>query len=200
MPCFVVSELPLDPPAQCKQCLELIPKKSPSSLAMLVNIKDFLTEKLTTLQLPLCPNRPTEDYASFPAALLHPVFSQFQHDCEHYEPKRKDNMFLQELSTKMVCFYDTEQERARVFCEILENNYGIQLMPSEVDNSSACTNGHMKKKGNVYVISEAKNELGLGGNDPYLQGGLYYVDLIHRHAHEWINSVLPCIHIFYAGK
>jgi hypothetical protein len=189
----------LDLPAQRKQCLAQIPRKSPSSLAQLAEVKEFLPENPTTPP-PFRPNRPTEDYSSFPAALLHPVFGQFQHDREHYEPKRKDYMLLSELSKEMLRFQDNERERARVFREILENTYGILLMPSEVDNSSACTDGHMGQSGNVYVISEGKNELGRGGKDPYLQAGFYYVCLIRRHAYERTNSVLPCIHVFYAGK
>ncbi|CAG8647646.1 9105_t:CDS:2, partial [Paraglomus occultum] len=190
--------LSLDPPAQRKQCLEQFPTTAPSSLAVLANIKEFLPEKLRTTPPTFYSNRPTQDYASFPAALLHPVFGQFQHDREHYEPKQEDNMLLQELSMKMVRFYDYERERSRVFREILEK-YGIQLMAAEVDNSSSCTDGHMQEKGNVCVISEAKNELGLGTKDPYFQGAFYYVELIRRHAYERINSVLPCILIYYAG-
>lgn len=86
-------------------------------------------------------NRPSWA-SSIPVTLLHLIFGEFVDDCEIYKPTEVDNAFVLDLSTNMSEIYDTEAERAKVFCNLLYQYYRIQLYPADVPGTSYRTDGH----------------------------------------------------------
>lgn len=69
-------------------------------------------------------NRPPSAASTIPITLFHPVFGQFQDDCEAYETTAEDHAFVLEFSRAMSRFYDTEDQRLAEARDILAN-YGL---------------------------------------------------------------------------
>jgi hypothetical protein len=94
-------------------------------------------------------------------------------------------------------FFITETARRDAFISIMYQHYHLELSPAAVLATEYTTDGHATTNGEVYVISEAENELGTSG-DPVYQTALYYLEFMRpRHAED---SVLPCLHVYYAGE
>jgi hypothetical protein len=143
----------------------------------------------------LC-NRPA-GLLSIPVTLLHPIFGQFMDNCRDHVPTPQDNEFVRVLSSRMSDFFVTETARRDAFIDIMSQYYHLQLSPAAVPGTDYKTDGHATANGEVYMISEAKNELGTSG-DPVYQTALCYLEFMRLRHNE--DSVLPCLHIYYAGE
>jgi hypothetical protein len=153
-------------------------------------------EKLQTSQDPqiLC-NRPSS-LISIPVVLLHPIFGQFVDNCRDHVATPEDHKLVHKLSGQMSNYFDSEAKRRDAFVQIMSEDLGLHLIQSGVSGGYS-TNGHAVTHNHVYVITEAKHELGTGGTDPAYQCASYYLEFLRNHRQE---SVLPCLHLYYAGE
>jgi hypothetical protein len=105
-----------------------------------------------------------------------------------------------ELTERMCRFYDTEADRARAFRDVMIK-YDISIAASTIEGTQYVTDGHASMGQYVYLITEAKNEMGMGNSDPYIQSGLYYSQsVLHLDDQQLKLGLLPCFHIYYNGK
>ncbi|KZP10855.1 hypothetical protein FIBSPDRAFT_937807 [Athelia psychrophila] len=143
-------------------------------------------------------NRPATA-SSIPVTLLHPVFGTFVDECSTYSPTDRDNAFVTELSTAMSHLFPLEVDRRDLFLEIINRHYDLGLEPAELAGGPYRTGGHCIEGGHMYCLTQAKDELGGGGADPYLQGCAYYRELAMRRNTTDYFSSLPCLLIYYSG-
>jgi hypothetical protein len=86
--------------------------------------------------------------------------------------------------------------RRDAFIDIMSENLGLQLFATVIPGTSG---GHAAtKNGHVYVISQARNELGCGTGDPAYQSASYYLEFVRKRREA--GSVLPCLHLYHAGE
>jgi hypothetical protein len=139
-------------------------------------------------------NRPS-GLVSIPVVLLHPIFGQFVDNCRDHVATQEDHRLVHKLSGQMSNFLDRERDRQEAFINIMRENLGLQLSTGSVGDTSYSTDRHaMTMNDNVYVISEAKLELGCGTGDPAYQSASYYLEFVRKRREA--RSVLPvCIYI-----
>ncbi|KZP10866.1 hypothetical protein FIBSPDRAFT_757502 [Athelia psychrophila] len=143
-------------------------------------------------------NRPATA-SSIPVTLLHPVFGTFVDECSTYSPTDRDNAFVTELSTAMSHLFPLEVDRRDLFLEIINRHYDLGLEPAMLAGGPYRTGGHCIEGGHMYCLTQAKDELGGGGADPYLQGCAYYRESAMRKNTTDYFSSLPCLLIYYSG-
>jgi hypothetical protein len=142
--------------------------------------------------------RPPEAAASIPITLLHPVFAQFDDDCENHTPTAEDNALVFNLSNAMSRFYLDEKGRETEFRRIL-TEYGIELTASHLEGSQCRTDGDMRWKGLCFVILEVKNELACGMAEPLFEALFYFVRSMRKFSEQNDHARLPCIIIYLCG-
>lgn len=135
--------------------------------------------------------------------LIHPVFAQFVQDCKTYEPTEVDYKLERKLSREMSRKFPSEKERAAAFRDIMTQDYGIPLKIGRI--AAYTTDGDAREESKhdqkqyIYLITEAKNELGSGGHaEPTFQSSLYYFEYL-REFSDKPPLLGPCLHIIYAG-
>jgi hypothetical protein len=141
--------------------------------------------------------RPPEASPTIPITLRHPIFGQFQEDCETYTPTKADHDFVLQFSRDMSKFYDKEHQRAERARELLDE-YGIPVKTDSI--GSYTTDGDMRWRQFVYVLLEYKLELCSGGAEPLFQAAWYYADIMRRKLNDHPNIQLPCLLLYAFGK
>ncbi|KAG8920090.1 hypothetical protein FRC02_001175 [Tulasnella sp. 418] len=181
----------------CDELRHQWPSDSPSTLAQKSNLQGWLGSKNTVP--PFLCGRPFHSEPRIPITLLHPVFAQFLDDCEQHDPTPEDNAIVDKLTVDMCNFYDYEAKRARAFRDLMLE-YKIPVTPTYIEGTSYSTDGHASVGHYVYLITEAKNEMGTGGRDPYIQSGLYHAASVLNLGDQPLKlGLLPCFHIYYNG-
>jgi len=150
----------------------------------------------------LC-NRPRYAAHPVPVILLDRILAGFVDDCTNRRPTADDNTFVRQLSEEMCSFYEDEHARMRVFRRML-SDYGIKFNASTVGSTKCLTDGHLlsSKRDIVIVISEVKDEIGVGGAEPFAQALLHYRKLIYGCMDEILKlrTLLPCLNIIVFGN
>ncbi|KAG8938517.1 hypothetical protein FRC03_007149, partial [Tulasnella sp. 419] len=163
----------------CDELRHQWPSYSPSTLVQKSNLQGWLGSKNTVP--PFLCGRPFRSEPRIPITLLHPVFAQFlDDDCEQHNPTPEDNAIVDELT------------------EHLMLEYKIPVAPTYIEGTGYSADGHASVGHYVYLITEAKNEMGTGGRDPYIQSGLYHAaSVLHLGDQPLKLGLLPCFHIYY---
>src|SRR6202022_4234063 len=95
---------------------------------------------------------------SIPITLLHPVFGQFQDDCDQYTPTKEDHDFVLKFWYTMSKFYPTEDDRAAEIRKALRV-YGLDFGAEKVGGTRYSTDGVMRWLELAYAILEFKAEI-----------------------------------------
>ncbi|KAF8584004.1 hypothetical protein K439DRAFT_1661009 [Ramaria rubella] len=191
-----VSDQLLDLPQLRKHYLDRFPQKPPSDLAKPSQIRTLQTNNDTDgFQC----NRPSTKAPVIPITLLHSVFNQFLHNCEHISPSYKDHAFALELAGAMSGFFKSESLRQDSFIEVCRK-HGIQLIPEKIPGTDYKTDAAIRCNDNLVVIGELKNEVCTGGAEPIFQAACYYTaDLRNNEAALNSGSPIPCLGFYLVG-
>lgn len=141
-------------------------------------------------------NRPPDAAATIPVTLYHPVFGQFQEDCQAYMPTKDDHEFVRNFAFSMSQLYDKEDERASRARDEIES-YGLAFRAAKI--KAYTTDGDLRFNGLSYAILKVKNELGVGGADPLIQAAWYYTAFVREKIRDHPGSCFPCLLIYIAG-
>lgn len=99
----------------------------------------------------------------------------------------------------MTNFFESERARRDVFIEIMSQVLGIHLYPAALSGTNCMTDGHaVTTNGEVYIISKAKKELGVGTADPLYESAWNHLKYVRTR--PGAESILPCLHVYYAGE
>src|SRR5438034_6066884 len=96
-----------------------------------------------------CFDRPPSAATTIPITLYHPVFGQFQDDCDNYTPTKEDNAFVLEFSRTMSKFYDGESDRAEASRKLM-TNYSLKFLAAQT--GSYKTDGDLRYNNFCYAI------------------------------------------------
>ncbi|THG97455.1 hypothetical protein EW145_g7609 [Phellinidium pouzarii] len=135
----------------------------------------------------LCFNRPPEAASPIPTTLYHPVFGQFQDDCESYTPTRDDNTFALYFAYYMSAFYGVKDRREEQIWAAF-SDYGLSFNGNKSSLDGYTAGG---------ALLEIKDEIGSPGADPLLQGAWSYINSIRETLDNNFN--LPCLIIYIFG-
>ncbi|TDL24163.1 hypothetical protein BD410DRAFT_896881 [Rickenella mellea] len=143
-------------------------------------------------------NRP-HGTSSIPVTLLHPVFGQFVDAVETYEPTSADKAFVRALAIAMSDIYTNEGDRASAFRGIIADHWGIKLSAARSERTSFITDGHFDVGKFLTLLTEATNDIGAKGAEPFYQCVQYHA-AAHRNLPNSLKIVpLPCLHIVCFG-
>ncbi|KAG8996878.1 hypothetical protein FRB94_007977 [Tulasnella sp. JGI-2019a] len=153
-------------------------------------------------------NRPPAA-TSTPVTLLDPVFGKFVDDCVNLKPTAEDHKIVHQLTHAMSDVYPNEHARAMRFRQILRDVYDIDLSAGNLDPTRYESDGHARIGKHVYLLTEVKAEVGVGGAEPYFQGGLYhheYVKIQRKNSPDpglrfpWFQVILCGAYMGIAGS
>ncbi|CAB5382413.1 unnamed protein product [Rhizophagus irregularis] len=157
---------------------------------------------------PILNGRPL-DLIGPPITLYHRAFSEFLENFEDVNLEISPDIFnwITDFIFAAAEFYDTEDERLEKIRDILSKKWTIDLIEYQKKSGIgySCDGVFMckiKNKLTAYIaFIEGKNEVGLGGCDPSIQGAIYYRDHWSQHcAQEIRNSCcVPSLIITVAG-
>lgn len=105
-------------------------------------------------------DRPTETDA-LPVTLLHHVFGEFVDGCETYQT------IAATLSGGMGGYPAAEDDRGKIL-KIVSEYLELSITPTAIHNTPYATDGSLVIENNCLVISEAKNEVGSTGAEPFV--------------------------------
>jgi hypothetical protein len=91
-----------------------------------------------------------------------------------------------------------EQERGGKIIQVFVK-HGIELNSTRIMGTNIMTDGDISYRHLRYAIAVLKQDIGLTGAEPYLQGGLYHLESSRNVALGLSNSVIPCILILVCG-
>jgi hypothetical protein len=142
-------------------------------------------------------NRPPSTAATIPITLYHPLFGQFQDDCDMYIPTKEDHEFVLKFSRSMSDFYDSEEKRAERARTDL-GTYDLDFIAGKITGYT--TDGDLRWKELCYALLELKWEIGSTGAEPLLQAGWYYTAFMREKLRGNASSTLPCFILYLAGE
>jgi hypothetical protein len=142
--------------------------------------------------------RPPDAASDLPPTLLHPVFNEFLHDCEHHEPTEADHMFALELSSAMAKLYpDEEASRKEAFHSVCRDNH-IYMNTSMIDGTDIYADSTIRVRGFNIWLGVVQNEMGETGAEPVFQAGQWYSHGLRGYEHFPIP--FPCFGMYLVGE
>jgi len=150
--------------------------KAPSKMAKLTEFPSLQKE------IQLHCDRPDQDYLAKPVVLYNPIFDQFLAECVDASVTDRFYGDVATMCLSMSDFFPDEHQRRRVFVRHFEGLLGMKCQPMMHSENNSSNDGAIvydflsfsSPTRAVLLFCEAKNEAGVGGCDPLLQGMLTY--------------------------
>jgi hypothetical protein len=170
------------------------------SLARITQPSDLSQPKKTRQldQSKFALHRPPS-HTALPLALLHPIFTEFVANVEHYKPNPTDYALVRKLREVMSEPWEDKLKQSRKFRHILEEHYKIQIYSARVAETKHITDGHAEVGGFMYVVFELKGRDDEG--DPEVRASLYSLEAdraVIRNKKDPLD-LLPCIIVYCIG-
>lgn len=124
-----------------------------------------------------CFHRPSPDPKVVPVELRLPVFAQFVENCKKPSLKIKDSTMIaiETFFTEMCAGYPNEDLRSEKARERLGEILGVSISKASVDAGTTDGSYLSGEQHLGFLLNmEAKNEIGNGGGDPFLENWAYH--------------------------
>jgi hypothetical protein len=189
---------PLNVARKRQKHFKAVPQNAPLSEAKGMALMSAVNQQLV--------GRSPQPLNAAPPSLFDETLCNLRYDIHHTNPSHADYAAFFKLRSAMISTYSNESSRKRAFyCVATEflpgSPRGIEIYDYRTDGALLVNH---EKRSFIYLIIEAKNEVGLASAEPGVQAARYYLEhfrnLFEARGGKLDHCVLPVILLCQFGE